>query len=275
MISILLRILLVLIVGYLGIVLFLYLKQDKIVYYPFKKMEQLPSDLQLHYSDVYFKSSDGLNLNGWIVGDENLSKVVLFCHGNGGNISYNLHFPSIYNKLGFRVFLFDYRGYGKSEGIPTEEGTYRDVEAAWYYLTQTLGISPANIIILGHSLGGAIAARLTFTLEIKPRALILESTFTSVPDLGANLYPFLPVRLVSKYHYDTSSILPMVHLPVLVIHSREDEIIPFSHGQKLFHLANQPKRFLEISGTHNEGTYTSGLTYTEGVKEFLNSLGMD
>jgi len=268
--TMILRILIVCVLGYLALVFYLYLKQDKMVYYPYKQLISSPEAEGLKYRNVTFNASDGVSLSGWMVGDEKKNSVILFCHGNGGNISYNIGFLPIFDRLDCRTFIFDYRGYGESKGKPSEEGTYLDVEAAWKYLTETEKIEPGRIILFGHSLGGAIVTHLAVKTGNKARALILESTFTSVPELGSGLYPFLPVRLVSKYRYDTHSLLPQISLPLLVIHSPEDEIIPYKHGETLFAEAHEPKQFLKISGTHNEGSFTSGTLYISGLMKFLN-----
>jgi pimeloyl-ACP methyl ester carboxylesterase len=239
------------------------------VYYPYKQIISTPADEGLNYRDVNFHASDGVSLSGWMVGNEKKNFVILFCHGNGGNISYNIGFLPIFDRLDCRTFIFDYRGYGQSGGKPTEEGTYLDVEAAWKYLVEIEKIQPGRIILFGHSLGGAIATHLAVKTGNKAKALILESTFTSVPELGSGLYPYLPVALVCKYKYDTRKLLPKISIPLLIIHSPQDEIIPYKHGQTLFSEAHEPKQFLIISGTHNEGSFSSGTLYISGLMKFL------
>jgi len=194
--------------------------------------------------------------------------VILFCHGNAGNISHRLESIQIFHRLGLNVFIFDYRGYGRSEGKPSEIGTYRDVEAVWQYLVEERQVSPNRIVVFGRSLGGAVAA--WSANRHTPGALILESAFTSVPDIAAKLYPYLPVRLLSRFKYNTAEYLDEVDCPVLIVHSREDEIMPFSHGKQLFERARGPKEFLEISGTHNEGFITSEKRYIEGLNTFIS-----
>jgi fermentation-respiration switch protein FrsA (DUF1100 family) len=221
---------------------------------------------------VAFQTSDSLLLSGWLVGDDKSRDVVLHFHGNAGNMSHRLDSFIIFNRLGLNTFIFDYRGYGRSQGSPSEQGTYLDAEAAWQYLTETEHIPSERIILFGRSLGGAVAARLA--TQVKAKALILESTYTSVPDLGADLYPFLPVRLISRFHYNTRAILQKIDLPVLIVHSPQDEIIPFSHGKALYEAAKEPKHFLEISGSHNEGFFHSKEIYMEGLKEFLSKYGI-
>lgn len=265
---VLLRILLWGLVCYAVIVLYVFFSQKGMVYMPMKRIDGTPSDIGLPYREVGLVTNDGVGLSAWFVGTDKTRDVVLFCHGNAGNISHRLDSFSIFHRLGLNTFIFDYRGYGRSGGEPSEQGTYRDVEAAWRYLTEAEKIPPQRIILFGRSLGGAVAAQLT--VKVKPKALILESTFTSLTDVGAEAYPFLPVRLLSRYRYDTRRFLPEIHVPVLVVHSPDDEIIPFSHGKALFEAANEPKEFLKIFGDHNGGFYNSGEIYTNGLKKFLN-----
>jgi len=168
------------------------------------------------------------------------------------------------------TFIFDYRGYGKSEGRPSERGTHRDAEAAWHHLVATRKESPSRIIFFGRSLGAALAVHLA--AKHPPRALIVESCFASARELAADLYPFLPTRWLLRFHYSPIDALPNIDVPVLVIHSPNDEIIPFHHGQKLFAAARQPKMFLEITGGHNDGFHVSGGRYRAGIERFLSEL---
>ena len=265
-----LRIGLLIFLCYVTIVLFLFFFQGRMVYYPSKRISSSPSDIGLPFRDVTFSTADGIEISGWMVGEDKARPVVLFCHGNAGNISHRLDTLAIFDRLGLNTFIFDYRGYGRSQGKPTEAGTYRDVEAAWLYLVENEGVPPERIILFGRSLGGAIAAYLAAKKNTKAGALILESTLTSVPDLGGDKYPFFPVRLLSRFQYNTRGFLKKITLPVLVIHSPQDEIIPFSHGKALFEAANEPRQFMQISGSHNEGFLSPGETYIQGLKKFVS-----
>jgi len=252
---------------YLGVALLVYIFQARLLYHPTRKLEATPEQIGLPFEDVSFKSDDGLRISAWFVPAENAKGVIIFCHGNAGNISHRLDTLRIYHNLGFSVLLFDYRGYGRSEGKPSEAGTYSDARAAWDYLVKTRKVAPGRITIAGRSLGGAIAARLAG--ETQPRALILESAFTSVPNMAAKLYPFLPVRWLSRFSYDTRSVIAQIGCPVLVIHSKDDELVPFAHGEELFDAARPPKEFLEIRGDHNGGYVLSGGLYISGLRAFL------
>ena len=207
---------------------------------------------QLGGQDVIFQSADGIKLNGWFfpgsTNSEGRVQAVLVCHGNGGNISHRVELAEALRSTGMSVFLLDYRGYGRSEGRPSEEGTYQDAVAAYHWLTAK-GFEPGRILVYGESLGGGVASELA--VRAQTAGLVLQSTFTSIPDLGAELFPWLPVRWLGRVRYETLSKLPRLEVPILVMHSRSDEIVGFRHAQKNFAAAHPPKLFWEIEGTHN------------------------
>jgi fermentation-respiration switch protein FrsA (DUF1100 family) len=252
---------------YLGLVVILFLLQDRLVYFPTRGITATPAHIGLAYEPVWLETGDGVKLFGWFVPAEQARGVVLFLHGNAGNISHRLDSIDIFHRLGLSVFIIDYRGYGQSEGKLSEQGTYLDAEAAWRYLVDERQISPNEIILFGRSLGGAVAAWVA--QKYSPGALILESTFTSVPDVAAKHYPFLPVRLLARIRYNTLDRLPEINCPILVVHSPNDEIIPYSNGQQLFAAAQEPKEFLKLSGGHNEGVFISGKQYEAGLETFI------
>jgi len=252
----------------LGLAMFMYLMQSRYIYFPTAEIEAVPSDAGLDFEDVVFETADGLELAGWFVPSEKSQATVLFCHGNGGNISHRLNTLETLNRLGLSVFIFDYRGYGRSRGRPTEEGTYLDVTAAWEYLLEKKNLEPSNIVVIGRSLGGAIASWLA--KEHTPGALVVESSFTSVRDMAARLYPLNPLRFVLKFRYETIRYIPEAGCPVLVVHSRNDELIPFDHGQKLFEAARAPKMFLETAGAHNEWHFVSEESYASVLDSFIS-----
>lgn len=245
-----------------------YFFQDKLVYFPDRQIEATPKLIGLAYEPVTLSTEDGLRLSAWFVPVEPARGVLLFCHGNAVNISHLLDSVQIFYRLGLSTLVFDYRGYGQSEGTPSEQGTYQDAEAAWRYLVEQQGIELNRIIIYGHSLGGSVASWLGS--QHPSAALVIDSSFTSVADVGAAVYRYLPVRLLSRFQYNTRENLQKVRSPVLIIHSREDELIPYSHGLELFRSAPDPKAFLEITGDHNSGFLTSGSRYTEGLQGFLD-----
>jgi fermentation-respiration switch protein FrsA (DUF1100 family) len=235
------------------------------VYAPSAALEFTPTQ---DYEDIAFKASDGVKLHGWFFpGSTRRHLVLLVFHGNGGNICHRLAFYDAWLELGVSVFTFDYRGYGQSQGRPSEAGTYLDGQAAYTWLRQW-GFAAENTILLGKSLGGGIASEIA--LREKVGGLILQNTFSSVPDVGTELFPFLPVRLMGSIRYETVKKLPRIHVPVLVMHSRDDDFIRFNHAERNFAAANEPKMLWEIYGSHN-GTLEADRThYLEGLQAFLS-----
>ncbi|MEK7768865.1 MAG: alpha/beta hydrolase, partial [Pseudomonadota bacterium] len=221
---------------------------------------------------VEITTTDNETLHGWFVPAPAATAAkgtVLFFHGNAGNISYRLYYLAMLAELGYDTFIFDYRGYGRSSGSPSESGTYLDAQAAWHYLTATKGIPPARVVLFGESLGGAVAAWLA--AREKPGALVLASTFTSVPDMAAKIYPYLPVRLLSRFEYNTLEYLRSVTCPVFVAHSPQDEIVPFEQGQALFQAAPEPKQFLELQGGHNDGFIFMRKPWIKALGDFIGA----
>ena len=267
--------------AYIGLAIVLYLGQSNLVYRPSQELIETPATLGLKFEDIQITTKDNVNLDAWFVPAKDKDQigkgVILFCHGNGGNIGDRVSYLPIFRDLGLSTFLFDYRGYGKSGGKPTEEGTYNDVESAWQYLTQEKQIPPKKIIIYGESLGGAIASYLAQKISQQDNknaasGLILASTFTSISDRASELYPFLPIRLLSRFSYNSRDRLPNIKIPVLIMHSIDDEIIPFHHGDRNFQAANQPKKLVKLRGDHNSGFLDSLEIYRNGLNEFIESI---
>ncbi|HXZ95563.1 MAG TPA: alpha/beta fold hydrolase [Burkholderiales bacterium] len=255
--------------AYFALCLLLFFFQSRFIYYPEigREVVATPRDAGLDYQQVTISSS-GEKLDAWFVPAPQARGVVLFLHGNGGSISLRLDYLRMFGEMGLSVFIFDYRGFGKSSGKPTEAGTYQDAEAAWKYLVQTRHVPPTSIVLYGESLGGAVAAWLA--AHVTPGALIIASTFTSVPDLAAKYYYMFPVRLLVRYQYNTEKYLQSVSCPVLVVHSPEDEVVPFEHGQLLYAVAHEPKQLLQIHGGHNNGLELSHDLWMKGVGAFLD-----
>jgi fermentation-respiration switch protein FrsA (DUF1100 family) len=255
---------------YTALALVLFFLQSRLVHLPNMPGRELmatPQQIGLNYESISLMTDDGIKLHGWYIPAQKSQGTLLFFHGNAGNISHRLESLVIFNRLGLDVLIFDYRGYGRSEGTPSEEGLYKDAEAALRYLREEHGLAMGDIIFFGRSLGGSVAAWLA--ARYPPAALIIESSFTSAQDMAAELYPFLPTRLLTRLHYDTLKNIQAVRSPVLIVHSRDDEIIPFQQGRKLFAAAQEPKRFLEIRGKHNEGFLESRRNYEKGIQDFL------
>ncbi len=253
---------------YLVLLGYAWLSQGNMLYFPSREITLTPADIGLAYEDISLTASDGMKIAAWYIPAATARGVVLFSHGNAGNISDRLDSIRIFHSLNLGVLIYDYRGYGRSQGAPTEEGTYRDALAGWDYLVSVRGILPEKIILFGRSLGSAVAAEVA--LRRKAGALIIESGFTSVPDLGSRLYPFLPIRLLARYQYATIDKVGRITIPKLIIHSQQDEIIPFEHGRAVFEKAAEPREFLQIRGGHNEGFLVSGSLYITGMDRFLS-----
>lgn len=253
----------------IGVLSLLYVFQEKMIFFPGKRIVDTPETIGLQYEDVYLVTDDETKIHGWYVPHPGAKATLLFFHGNAGNISHRLDSVSIFHGLGLSVFIIDYRGYGRSGGRPTEQGTYKDAQAAWNYLIDERRLRPDEIIVFGRSLGGGVAAGLA--ARVSPAAVILESTFTSVKELGKHYYPYLPVSRIARVRYPVDEDISSFNCPVLVIHSEQDDVVPFSHGQRLFASAREPKMFLPISGDHNTGFLLSGDVYVEGMKRFLET----
>lgn len=249
--------------------LYLFLMQGRMLFYPTGEFVASPDNEGLSYESVFLTTSDSVKLHGWFIPAKSERGVVLFFHGNAGNISHRLDSLKIFNGLGLTTLIIDYRGYGRSEGSISEHGMYLDGEAAWNYLTENKRIPSEKIIIFGRSLGAAVAAHTA--ARKKPGGLILESAFTSVVDMGASLYPYIPVRLLSRYEYDIKKTLPAVSCPVLIIHSPFDELVDIENGLKLYEIARAPKEMLRIRGGHNDGFLVSGKSYIDGLDGFIET----
>jgi uncharacterized protein len=241
------------------------------VYRPQAELEGTPADARLNFEEIHL--GDKPRLHAWFLpGTGHAPRqdpAVLVCSGNGGNISHRITLAKALLGCGVNVFLFDYRGFGQSTGRPDEEGTYQDAQAAYAWLRQK-GFSPNQIIAYGESLGGAIATELA--LREKVSALILQSTFTCMPDIGAEVFPWLPVRYICSIHYNTGSKLPRIKVPVLIIHSRGDKLIGFHHAEKNFATANEPKFLREVEGDHNDAVDAAPAKFTSAIADFLVTL---
>ena len=257
--------------AYLGAAFYLYAFQARYVYLPdlpTRAVEATPGDIGLAYQAVELATADGERLAGWFVPAPAARGTLLYLHGNGGNIGNRLDRIEVFNRLGLNTLIIDYRGYGASSGEPSEDGTYQDALAAWNYLTQEKRVAPARIVVFGESLGGSIAAWLA--ARRTPAALVVYASFTSMPDVAQALYPIFPASWLARYRYDTRAALARVSCPVLILHSPEDEVIPFSHGQALLAAVRGPKRLVELRGGHNDAAAVSRAIYSRALRSFLD-----
>jgi fermentation-respiration switch protein FrsA (DUF1100 family) len=223
----------------------------------------------LKFEDAWFTAADGTKLHGWYVPHEEPRAVILFCHGNAGNVALWADVPrTLHDRVGASVFSFDYRGYGRSEGKPSEAGVLADARAARRWLAARAGIAENQIVLMGRSLGGAVAVDLA--AADGARGLVLESTFTSLPDVAKTMYPLLPVRALMQTQLNSAAKIGKYHGPLLQSHGTADRLIPYAIGCRLFDAANQPKRFIPIpGGDHNDpqpGEYYAALaSFLDGL----------
>jgi fermentation-respiration switch protein FrsA (DUF1100 family) len=267
---------LALVVGYGALVGLAFAFQDQLLFQPSSRLLATPDDAGMSYETVRLDTEDGETLHGWWIPAPDVSretssdasaKTLLFFHGNAGNISGRLESVQQFHRLGLNVLIVDYRGYGQSTGTPSEQGIYNDAEACWRHLTEARGIAPADVVLFGRSMGGGAATWLA--TQHRPSALILESVFTTVPDVGAHHYSFLPVRALATNQFDNESRVAEIDAPKLHIHSREDRVVPFRLGRRVYEAAAEPKQFLEIEGGHNDGFLVSEDEYLRTIEEFL------
>ncbi|MFC1658925.1 alpha/beta hydrolase, partial [Candidatus Omnitrophota bacterium] len=230
------------------------------IYYPTKEITFTPAEAGMQYEDIFFKTQDSLQLNGWFIPADKPRATLLFCHGNAGNIGHRVEIARIFNQLNLNVFIFDYRGYGRSQGVPSEQGLHEDARSAFYYLLSRDDIDRQAIIIYGKSIGANVAVQLAS--KTKAAALIAESGFTSAYDMARKLFPYLPVKWMITVQFNALAAIKDIATPKFVIHSRDDEIVPFWMGRKLFESAPEPKEFYEMRGTHNQAIFTAGQEYS-------------
>lgn len=253
--------------GLLALNAMLWFLQPGMVFYPSRHLAETPQDWGFNYEDVEVIAEDGTRLHGWLIEHPEAIATLLFLHGNAGNISHRGDSIAIFHRLGFEVMIIDYRGYGRSGGHPSEQGIYLDALAAWNDLVETRGRDPDNILVFGRSLGASVAADLA--ARVNPGALILESGFSSARDMARTLYPGLHHVLLVRYDFDAVARLAKVRSPVLVLHSRDDEIVPYDLGRRLFDAAPEPKGFVDLKGGHNQGFLLSQPAYEQAIASFI------
>ncbi len=262
-----------------GIMIF----ESSFIYFPakFPEGDWSVSDESASFrvEDVYFKAADNVNLHGWYCAPQRAAqredgrsaaeRVILFLHGNAGNISHRRELIGKLMNANVSIFIVDYRGYGRSEGAPSEQGLYADALGAWNYLTVGRGIGANRIVIFGESLGGAVAIQLA--TEVQPAGLVVQSSFTSISDMARRVMPFVP-RFLLRTKMDSLKRIRSVQCPKLFIHSRTDEIVPFEMGRRLFDAASEPKHFYIIErASHNEANIIGGAQYFNRINRFIQA----
>ncbi len=255
--------------------------QRRFLYFPIRQFVAGPADYGFEHEEVWLRTDDDVEVHAWWLpagrarvapeaGEPALTAI--FLHGNAGNVSYWVEAATVFRDLGWNTLLLDYRGYGRSKGEPSEEGTYLDARAAWLHVVRERGVDPSRVVVVGRSLGGGVA---TWLAEHHPMAgLVLEATFTSIADVVAGSLPLPGVRSLVRLGYPSLSRMPRLDVPLLVVHGRSDELVPFSHGQALFDAAPGPKRFVELRGGHNDAFAVSRGDYEAALREFGAGLGV-
>jgi fermentation-respiration switch protein FrsA (DUF1100 family) len=263
-------------VCYLCILALLRFFEPHLIYFPGQQRRLVvpPARLQLPVERVEILSEDGIKLVGWVIPEQSKpgGLWLLICHGNAGNLSEfdrPLHYAGL-RQLGLSLLAFDYRGYGESDGTPSEQGLYRDADAAYRFLRQTRGVPADRIVIFGHSLGSAVAIDLA---SRHPAAgLIVEGALTSAVDRGQELYPYIPVRRIARSLFGSIDKVAGLTVPKLFLHAMGDEVIPLAHGRRLFDAAQEPKTFVQLEGGHGDAFDVDSARYFGGIGEFLATL---
>lgn len=251
---------------YVVLLLLMMVLENSLIYFPakFPVGDWAPRGIAVEEASI--TAADGTKIHGWYCPHEQPRAFVLFCHGNGGNITHRADvLRALHDRVGVSVLAFDYRGYGKSEGKPDEPGVLSDARAARTWLARKAGVAEERIVLMGESLGGAVAADLAVD---GARALILENTFSSLPDVAAFHYPWLPVRLLMRTQFNSAAKIRSYQGPLFQSHGDRDSIIPLELAKRLFDAANQPKRFLLVDGADHNDPRPAG--YYGKLKEFLD-----
>jgi len=243
--------------------------EDGMIFHPSPTLAGTPRQVGLEFEDIFFTTSDGVRLNGWFIPHPESRSTLVWFHGNAGNISHRIdNIKLLHDKVKVNVFIFDYRGYGRSEGHVSEAGTYLDGEAALDLLRKKLGVKSDKIILFGRSLGAAVATEMA--TRFINQGLILESPFISIAEMARIVLPFLPIRFLLQTRYDVGTTIKKIRVPLLVLHGDRDEIVPFSHGEAIFDKAPEPKKFFAIPGANHNDTYViGGENYFQQIKEFV------
>jgi len=266
----LIKIIIALALFYLLAMVAIYFAQTWFIYapnMPSRDMLSSPADINLFYEELTLETEDGEELIAWYVPAKGADKTVLFLHGNAGNISHRLETIKVFHQLGLNFFILDYRGFGQSTGSPGEKGTNIDASTAWKYLLEQKGLNAEQIIIVGRSLGGGVATELA--KNVNAAMLILDSTFISMPAVAQIHFPFMPTNWIVKHRYENLRKIDQINMPVVIAHSKKDEVIPYAHAEKIFDAANEPKSFIQLKGGHGNSFLMAREDYVKGIKEAL------
>ena len=291
----------IIIIFILALIIVIPFVKTSLLFQPTRKIDKFPSDYGIPFMEVTILTKDDIKLSAWyipskmslaggrnadlnvnvnvnqleITNNKNANDIILFCHGNGGNISSRKTLISLLYKLGYGLFIFDYRGYGRSTGSASIDGFYKDIETVWDYLTKIRGINEKNIILFGESIGVSVASYIA--QKHNPKCLILQSGFASLDHIVEDYLPASTPRVVLNFinkiiignDFNTINYIKNVVAPKLILHSLSDDIVPFYHSQLLYDNCLEPKEFYEIKGTHND--FQIDKLYVEEIDNFVKS----
>lgn len=246
----------------------LWIGQERLIYVPGAPPKGEPKDHGLPGNALFLKTSDGVRLYAWLVPADRPRGAALVLHGNAGNVEDRAEYARAFRAMGLTTLMLDWRGYGASDGRPTEDGTYLDAEAGYDHLVRALGFEPAQVVVFGESLGGGPAIELA--RRHTTALLVVQDTFASIVDLGARQYPWLPVRWLARVRYDNVAKIGSVPVPVLILHSREDRLVPYEHAERLYAAALQPKKLVELAGDHDEAAFTARPEWVRVVEAIVD-----
>ncbi len=253
-------------VVFVGLFLLIRFLEGTSVFYPSRNIDSTPASAGMKYEDLFLKTTDGLTINAWLVKSSPTAPIVIFAHGNAGTMGQRVMKVKFFHDLGFNIVIFDYRGYGRSSGSPSEGGVYLDAQAVYDYLQGRDDMDHSRIIAYGASLGGAVMSELA--MRRKVAGLIIESSFTCARDMARRIYPGLPTFMMS-IKFDLISKMDKITAPKVFLHSQEDQTVPYSMGQALYNRAKEPKIFITTHGGHNEGALVSDPKIKEQLLVFL------
>jgi fermentation-respiration switch protein FrsA (DUF1100 family) len=250
--------------------------ENRLIFHPNTSLERNPREVGLEFEDLYFTARDGVRLNGWFIPFRAATSTLVWFHGNAGNMGDRVeNIKLLHDHVNVNIFIFDYRGYGRSEGRPSEEGAYLDGEAALDLVKKKTGNAGARkTILFGRSLGAAIATEMATRFENE--GLILESPFISVAEMARVVFPFLPIGPLLRTRFDAREKIQKIKVPLLVLHGDRDDVVPYEHGKRVFEAAPEPKKFFTIPGaTHNDTYVIGGERYFQQLKEFINGASVN
>lgn len=246
------------------------LMENQFIYFPAADLSATPRSVGLWFQDRWLTTDDGVRLHAWHIPNPKARYTAIDFHGNAGNLGDRVDHYAQWHRAGLAVYAVDYRGYGRSQGAPSEDGLYRDARSAWADVTRELAVPPDRVVVVGRSLGSGPATQLA--TEVRPAGLVLESPMTSIPAMARVAYPWLPVSFLVRTRFDNLHKITSVTCPLMVIHAAQDEIIPPWMGRRLFEAARDPKLWVSVAGRHNDFDHVSAEAYEAAWRAFLRSL---